>query len=577
MAKIKILDSLLASKIAAGEVVERPASVVKELMENSIDAGSASISVHILEGGKRLIKITDDGDGMSREDAALAFERHATSKISDEADLEAIRTMGFRGEALSSIAAVARVNMKTRRHEDITGASVTIEGSTTPEVSEDGCPEGTTIEVKDIFFNTPARLKFLRSNESEFGKIAEVFKKIALINPDKRFKLVHGSTKVIDAQPGTLKQRIADIFGPDVSKNLIEVHTPDIKGFIGTHELAYQTSKNIFVYVNGRPVRDKSMNRAIIEGYGQIIDAQRYPLAVLDLAIPFEDVDINIHPAKSEVRFKNQKFIFDIFKSAVKISLSKAAATRPDMKAEAPPSFSSMPQTFQSFAAESAMRYSGEAAPGLFEDKNGDTDVKNPEFLLMEPVGQLWGEFLVAESRENGGEFFLIDQHGAAERAAFERLKKALQDGAVKSQMLLLPERVETTPDESEEVKASIADFKKLGFEVIEFGPGRFGGQTFLVKAAPDLLASRSSAALIKDIAEELTTGGSSKAEEKIESVLMRIACHSVIRGPKTLSREEGRALLRAMADIDFAGYCPHGRPVIKKFSRGEVETFFKR
>lgn len=574
--KIKVLDSLLASKIAAGEVVERPCSVVKELMENSIDAGASSIHVHIIEGGKRLIKVTDDGEGMSRQDSRLAFARHATSKISLEADLEAIRTMGFRGEALSSIAAVSRVQMKTKRRQDPCGTSVTIEGSTEPGIMDEGCPDGTSLEVKDLFFNTPARLKFLRSTESEFGRINDVFRKIALINPGKRFRLVHGSTKVIDTQSGTLRQRIADVFGPEALKHLLEVKTPQVNGFIGAHELTYPASKNLFIYVNGRPVRDKGINRAILEGYGSIIDSGRYPFAVLDLAIPHEDVDINIHPAKSEVRFRSQKYVFDLFKSAIRSTLSRAAVKHVLNSAQAEYLSEPAAPASRVFASEAAHPFpAGQAA--LFSQKGVEAAV-NPEFLRLEPVGQLWGEFLIAESTECGGEFYIIDQHGAAERAAFERLKKTYLDGAdLGSQMLLIPERVETAPEEAEEINGALSYFKSLGFEVMPFGPGKSGGETFLIKAVPELLASKGSAALIKDIAHELTEGGSSRAEQRIESVLMRIACHSVIRGPRPLTKEEGRALLKAMSGIDFAHYCPHGRPVAKKFTRSDIETFFKR
>lgn len=584
---IKVLDKILASKIAAGEVIERPASVLKELMENSIDAGSSSISVYAAEGGKRLLRVVDNGEGISREDAPLAFLRHATSKISKEDDLEHILTMGFRGEALASIATIAKVQLRTRRPNDVSGTSVTIEGGGEPVISDDGCPEGTSIEVKDLFYNTPARLKFLRSSESEYGRLLEIFKTLALINPGTRFKLVHGSSRGIETPPGTLKERIADLFGNDISKELITVDTPFVKGYIGGHILSNSTNKSLHIYLNGRSIRDKGVNRAIIDGYGAIIDGGRYPFAVLDLIIPPEDVDVNIHPTKSEVRFKNPKFIYDAVKAAVKgalasrissiepkIAYSSGNVFRAEQRSIAGgPSFNGnflkdRPQVFAR-AEETSLRLTEETP-----------EIKSPEFLSLSTVGQLWGEFLVAESYNNSGEFYLIDQHGAAERIAFERLKAQLYGAeSVDSQMLLIPERIETTPEERDEINGILGYLKKLGFDVVPFGPSnKTGGETFIIKSVPALISSRSCGSLIKDLAEEIASeGGSIRAEERIEAALMRIACHSVIRGPRALTKAEGDALLREMAKIDFAGHCPHGRPVVKKFMRSEIETMFKR
>ncbi len=570
--KIKVLDSLLASKIAAGEVVERPASVVKELIENCLDAGALSVTVQMAEGGRRLIRVVDDGEGMSREDASIAFLRHSTSKVSKEEDLYSIRTMGFRGEALSSISSVARVLLKTRRRGDISGTSVSIEGGSAPVVFEDGCPEGTSIEVKDLFYNTPARLKFLRSVESEFGRVLEVFKRAALINPEKRFRLIHGSTRAIDTAPGGQRERIGDLFGAEVLRKTIEVKTPLLKGHIGTHEISYPTAKGLFIYVNGRWIRDKGVNRAILDGYGTLLGG-RYPFVVLDIIIPPEDVDVNIHPAKTEVRFRNPGFIYDIIKAAVKGAL--AGGTAPErpvsvygaMPARAP--FVSEPATSYAGAKQAAI------AEGAFEGI--PRDVKNPEFLELDTVGQLWGEFLVAQGR---GEFYIVDQHGAAERIAFEKLKERyFSKAGPKSQMLLIPERLDATPVESDAIGRLTPYLERLGFEITPFGhSSKAGGETFLIKAVPETLAATSTSRLVKDLAEEFGgTGGSARVEERIEEALMRIACHSVIRGFRVLSKEEGNALLRELARIDFAGHCPHGRPVAKKFSREEIEAIFKR
>src|SRR3972149_2328949 len=579
MSRIRVLDKSLASKIAAGEVVERPESVLKELLENSLDAGATSISVTVTEGGKRLIKVVDNGSGISREDAPLAFLRHATSKISTEQDLENILTLGFRGEALASISAVSAVTIRTRRPQEIAGTKIVVEGGSSRVVSDDGCPEGTSIEVKDLFYNIPARLKFLRGAEAEYGRILETFKKIALINPDRRFRIVHGSGRPVEAAPGTLRQRVADLFGNDVAKNLIEIETPDLKGLIGTHEPSYPTAKFVNTYVNGRWVRDRSINRAILEGYGQLLSG-RYPFALLDLVVPPQDVDVNIHPAKNEVRFKNQAYIFDLVKYGVRDALARAsAAPSASAYSKRPDSYS---QPGQAYVNESTPSYGAAKEAGAVQLKLREETqeaVINPEFLGLQFIGQLWGEFIVAQTTERAGEVYIIDQHGAAERCAFEDLKKSFSSGNLRSQALLLPERIETTPDEKEEVLKSSEHLLRMGFELTAFGPSlNAGGETFLIRSVPDILSSRSSTGLIKDLAQELSAyGGSSRVEERIESALMRIACHSVVRGPRPLAREEALALLNGLSKIDFAGHCPHGRPVVKRISRSELEAFFMR
>ncbi|MBI2413879.1 MAG: DNA mismatch repair endonuclease MutL [Deltaproteobacteria bacterium] len=591
MPKINILDSLLASKIAAGEVIDRPSSVVKELIENSIDAGASSVSVFLAEGGKRVIKVNDDGEGISREDAPLAFLRHATSKISKEEDLEAVLTMGFRGEALASVAAVSRVTLKTRRRIETEGTLVSIEGGGAPVVSGDGCPEGTSIEVRDLFFNTPARLKFLRSSDAEYGRSLEIFKRLALINPKTRFKIQHGSGRPLETPPGALKDRIFDLFGIS-EKDIMEVSAPFVEGYIGAVGDGYPTSRWLLIYVNGRVVRDKSINRAVIDGYGQMLPPGRFPFVVLDLKIPPEDVDINIHPTKSEVRFKNQSFAYDAVKLAVRGALGSALSppAYPSQDRESSLRTTSygygraFPPTGPFQAKEAAgAGYSGverlTTPPPLPLFSSDGEEVKNPEFLGLEIVGQLWGEFLIAESHSNDGEFFVIDQHGAAERAAFEKLKKRFYGEGVRRQLLLLPERIETTPDEKDAILASIEYIEKMGFEIIPFGPSlNGGGESFLIKSVPDILKCGKCDRLISELAEELSSvGGSLKVEEKIEGALMRIACHSVIRGPRPLAREEGAALLKELSKIDFASHCPHGRPVVKKYSRKEIESAFKR
>ena len=631
--KIKIMPELLSSKIAAGEVVERPASIVKELMENSIDAGATSLAVHIVEGGKRLVRVTDNGSGISSEDAPLSFVRHATSKITTDEDLDAINTMGFRGEALSSIAAVSRVTLKTRTKDEIEGTVVKSFGGDGPEVTKAGCAPGTDIEVAELFFNTPARAKFLRTPGTEFGRITDIFKKIALAYPERRFALTHGKSRTLETHPGALLDRIADIFGNAITRELLEiapVALPDglkISGFTGKPTLNYPTGKGLFIYINHRPLRDPGITRAVLNGYSSLMDKGRFPFTVLFIEMNPTEVDVNVHPAKNEVRLKSPGYIFDTVRSAINRTLASGGTSHRDRNT--PPDEKEQTNSTYPIPTASKIRFievgaraskniedrarlerqwqgrqdrvldegfSGSGSmkiktPGNFkkippEDAStgleltkADTETVNPEFLEMEVIGQLFGEFLICETWREDGSLILIDQHAGAERVRFERLKKELKDAGIKSQLLLIPERIETTPGEKDALTKAIPELKKLGFEIIPFGQSlKRGGESFIIKSVPELLSGTSSTPLIADLATELSEHSSSvKIEERMEEILMRIACHSVIRGRRALTDIEARSLLKDLSGIDFAAHCPHGRPVVKRFTRNEVDTFFKR
>lgn len=604
MGNIHLMNELLSSKIAAGEVVERPASVVKELVENSLDAGATSISVFVAEGGRRLMRVIDDGAGMDREDALLSLKRHATSKIRSEKDLEAIETMGFRGEALSSIAAVSKFTLKSRQKGAEDGVKIECVGGGEVEVSVDGSPEGTSVEIADLFFNTPARAKFMRTAGTEFGRITDIMKRLALAHPGVRFRLSHGSakSKVIDTAPGPLYARIADIFGAKVFKELVEVPETvlqngfKVSGYISRPSLTQTTSKGLFIYVNDRPVRDPGLSKAVSVGYSGLLERGRHPLAVLNIELPPTEVDVNVHPAKNEVRFADPSGVFSLVRGAVGRALSKglsASASPAATAAEDPtaPTYSGRATAYSGRTGEGNADWQRPDAPGLktldFIGEEERGAAKTPKLLELEPIGQLWGEFLICETShgnrdgDSESEFYIIDQHGASERARFESLKKDFYASTSPGQLLLIPERVETSPEEKEALEEALPVLTRFGFEIIPFGPSaKRGGETFMIKAVPGLLAGRGRAvgALILDLVEELSEEGiSRKVEERIESALMTIACHSVIRGAKMLSTEEGKALLRELSTIDFAAHCPHGRPVIKRYTRAEVESLFKR
>ncbi len=616
--KIKLMDELLSSKIAAGEVVERPASVVKELIENSIDAGAKAITVEIGEGGRRLMKVSDDGSGMSKADAVMAFSRHATSKVYAEEDLNNISTMGFRGEALSSIAAVARVTLVSRDIDapyDAPGVRVYVEGGGKPMVTDDSHPRGTVVEVRDLFYNTPGRCKFMRTARTEYGRVLDMVKKIAVAHPDIKMTLYNGSKTALGAGRGSLKERIFDIFGADIAGDLSEIRGDAyqergfiVKGFVSKPTLNYSNANHIYLYINGRLIKDRTITRAVIDGYcGTLQGAgRRYPFVVLDLIMPAQELDQNVHPAKIEVRFKDNSFIYHLIKGAVRKTVAGEGTSLPDEvfdpRTPAPYDIASggkaeKPKNPLRLVGSRAGEASSEWNPNTsrlgfsseeqeIEDKqsSGELGFKGPVAALINPdlsemdiVGQLWGEFLIVQRSED---FFVIDQHGAAERVRYEELRKDYFRGIdIYSQYLLIPERIETTPEEAEAVHESSAHLKRMGFDLEPFGPSsRFGGETFLIKAVPEILAGRSSAALVKELAEELVNiGGSQKVEAMIEAALMRVACHSVIRGARGLSDKEARALLRQISGVDFSGYCPHGRPVVKKFTRAEIEGVFKR
>lgn len=582
--KIKIMPEALAIKIAAGEVIERPASVVKELVENSIDAKATDISVHIHDGGRKLIRVIDNGEGMTRDDAVVAFERHATSKLLKEEDLYSIHTMGFRGEALSSIASVSEIVLTTKIPGEITGSMVNVKGGTIEEVRDAGCADGTTVEVRDIFFNTPARLKFMRSVATETGQIADTITRLALAYPAIRFRLFNNGSAMLESSvKADLRIRIADVFGRDFLKDIIPLEAGDgvlnIRGFIARPETAYSTSKGLFIYVNNRWIRDRGINHAITNGYRNVLGQGKYPFVVLFLITAPQNVDVNVHPTKCEVRFKSPKSVYEIVSRAIEAVLA--------------PSHSSFIKSYEgkmltAEVREGAVNYNNAShnssvvplidegiEGGLQASQQGLEETvaytKELFFRELEVIGQLWQEYLLCE-RE--GEFYIIDQHAAAERSAFEKLKGDYYlNRRVSSQLLLLPQKIELSLQEKEAIESSMEAITDLGFDIEPFG-----GSTFIVRAVPEILSGIDCRGLIKELLDDLVSSEMSfKIEDRLDAILMRIACHSVIRGKRILSHEERKALVIRLSQVDFAGNCPHGRPVIKAISRADIEKMFKR
>jgi DNA mismatch repair protein MutL len=590
MSSIRVLPDNLINKIAAGEVVERPASVVKELVENSLDAGATEVFVDVEQAGKRLIRVTDNGSGMSRDDALLAFERHATSKIASEPDLEAIRTMGFRGEALASIASVSRVRLLTAQRSG-GGVLVEIDGGAMLPAADAASPAGTSIEVRHLFFNTPARLKFLKSPATELSHIIASVSHLAMARPDVRFRLSHDRKTVLDLPPAAeLRDRAFQLYGGDLSAHLTlfaaERPPARVSGLIGdpNYDRGDRTYQEF--YVNGRFVRNASLAHALSEAYRDLVMRDRFPVGFIFVDLDPAFVDVNVHPAKAEVRFRNQSQIHDFVRDAVREALR--GAHRPASGPLAGRVQEALAGYFANADAGArsaerpsapAVRPEGQGSPAhppfLREgDEAGDAlsprlpVSPSPEQLM--PLAQVHDSFIVAQDATG---MALIDQHAAHERVLFERLQDQSGAGAVPSQNLLIPVQVETGPAERELLAESLPQLAVLGFHVEEFGGG-----TFVIKAVPALLTGGDHKRLLVDILDELKVHGRTRKMDDIrDGVLSVMACHPAVKVHRRLSIPEMEGLLRDLAACRMPHSCPHGRPTVVRFPMDEIRRMFRR
>jgi DNA mismatch repair protein MutL len=590
--RIRILPENLTNKIAAGEVVERPASVVKELVENALDAGCSEVILEVESGGRRLIKVVDDGCGMSREDALLALERHATSKIASDTDLLNLSTLGFRGEALPSIASVSRLTLASRERGKIEGTEIYVEGGTIKEVKACGMAEGTVISVRNLFFNTPARLKFMKSSETEAGHIGDIITKLAMSRPEVRFTYVNDGKSVFRAVNTALHDRIAVLLGLAMADDLYQVQFNDkyagVTGVVAKPDCNRSTGSHLYTYINGRFIRDKVVQHAILQAYRSFLERGRYPVAVLFITVPAGEVDVNVHPTKHEVRFREQGKVHDAITTAVETVLRETPWIKrsvfPSLPTSEKPDSTSRQKVRD--VREALERYQPASLPRRtfiqeehsreFPSVTGirvreDTDAgETGYFSSLSVIGQYQAAYILCQDRED---LVIIDQHAAHERVAFERLKVEFAAGAVESQTLLFPETLDFSFKEAAALKENLHDIKRFGFAVEEFG-----GNTWLLHAVPRLMAERDYVQILRDILEESQNiGKSSSFDEAIETMLARIACHSVVRGCQLLTGREINALFAQMDAADFSGNCPHGRPVIKKITLYEIEKMFKR
>jgi len=583
----------LIDRIAAGEVVERPASVVKELVENSLDAGASRVTIDIEEGGRSLIEVADDGQGMSPADLELAVARHATSKIKSVYDLERIATLGFRGEALSSIASVSRLMITTRRKEDTAGVSLVVEGGRRAESSQLGAPVGTLVAVRDLFFNTPARRKFMRAVSTELTHIQAWVTRLALARAEVQFVLRHGRRRLIDAPAAAdLSQRATAVLGREVFEHLHALQYAkdglNVTGLVSAPDLSRANPKAIYFFINGRFVRDRMLQHALMAGYQTVLPHGRFPVAVLKIDMDPAVVDVNVHPQKTEVRFGDTRVVHQAVSASVASVLScapwlKSARSYVIRGSEGSEKGVGNPRAGQ--VREALSRY---ASHGL-HDKAGQGQWSTPRipqpvrlpFGIEAPaqgvslssynlVGTLWDTYILLSAPDG---MFVVDQHAAAERITFERLRKQAESARVTSQRLLVPVQLELDAGSVARCEEQQERIMALGFEV-----EKFGETTLNITAVPALLADAPCAVLLADVLEELAQSyGSSSWESARLEVLGRMACHSSLRAGKTMSETEIRALLEQLERIDFAGTCPHGRPVMARFSKTEVERWFQR
>ncbi len=599
---VRRLEPVLVDQIAAGEVIERPAAAVKELVENALDAGAGSIEITLHGGGRSLIRVVDDGAGMSADDLALCVERHATSKL-PTGDLSAIRTLGFRGEALPSIGSVARLDILTRQAGASVGAAITVEAGVRSQVRPAAASTGTRIEVRDLFFATPARLKFLKSDRSEALAVAEAVRRLALVHPGVRFILEGDNLTSFSMPPETggmdgRLARLARILGRDFPENsvVLEAERDGVRvdGHVAVPTYNRGNALGVHLAVNGRPVKDRLLLSAVRGGYSDVLSPGRYPVVALNVACGPAMVDVNVHPAKTEVRFRDAPLVRSLVVNAIREAIGRAGhrssttggvrtlnAMRGLMQpVRAQPHEhlrSSGPDGDAAGAQASATAGFGEAGQAGFAAFAPSAEMRSSAPVPdhdAHPLGaaraQLHETYIVAQTRDG---FVIVDQHAAHERLVYERLKKARAERGIGRQMLLVPEVVELDPVDAGRLVDAGSELEGLGLVIEAFGPG-----AVLVREAPAELAGGDMRRLVRDVADALAgDGGAAKLSGRLDHVLATMACHHSVRAGRRLRLEEMDALLREMEVAPSAGQCNHGRPTYVELKLGDIERLFGR
>ncbi len=606
---IQQLPDTLINQIAAGEVVERPASVVKELVENALDAGATRIDLELEEGGVRLIRVRDDGGGMPPEELPLAVSRHATSKIASLDDLESVATLGFRGEALPSIASVSRLRLATRRPADAHGAELAVEGGRVGEVAPRQHPPGTTVEVRDLFYNVPARRKFLRAERTELGHIEEWLRSLALARPDVELRVSHNGKasrryRAFDRSGGALftGERLLETLGEEFAKHALRIEHEAaglrLHGWIAQPAYSRASADQQYLYVNGRPVRDRSVAHAVKQAFADVMYHGRQPAYVLFLELDPTRVDVNVHPAKHEVRFRDARLIHDFVyrtlhdalagtRAGLAASALPGAVAEPDRPgaggpawpgpADAPqrPSWATpqVPMTLQVDEARAA--YAALYASTPTDAVSGrPTLPRADEAAGVPPLGyalaQLHGIYILSETADG---LIVVDMHAAHERIGYERLKAAHDSEGLRTQPLLVPQTIAVSEREADVAEHEGETLAELGFEVSRAGP-----QSLLLRSVPALLADGDSEALLRDVLADLRERGESlRVRGARDELLSTMACHGAVRANRRLTLPEMNALLRQMEATERSGQCNHGRPTWAHFRLGEIDRWFLR
>jgi len=649
MGRIRILPDSIANKIAAGEVVERPASVVKELVENALDAGASRIRIEVEAGGKRLVRVVDDGQGMGRDDAMLAFERHATSKLRAAEDLLSVATLGFRGEALPSIAAVSRLVLETRSAEQTSGTRVEIHGGRLRDVREGGLPVGTGVTVRDLFYNIPARRKFLRSEATELGHVASLATHYALAHPERHFTLTTATGELLNVTPvATHRERLFQVFGPETLEQLVELggietqlvlpaptsappsgFTPQyparpdsdresetgvkilrLGGFISRPQVQKPNRNSIFIFVNRRLIRDRLILHALSEAYRNLIPPTTFPLALLFLEIPFDEVDVNVHPSKVEVRFRHQSFVHDFVRDALRKRLTESRPIStfpvaappvlepqpvlphlPALTAGAAPggefalraprlepeprrfAFGAAPPIEVAVAAPSIGSAASQPAPEAREETAMPVPSALPpgaeELAALRPLGQLKESFIVAATEDA---LWIIDQHVAHERVLFEKTLRQRAAGRSQGQRLLMPQVIQLTPAQQATLEEIRAELEANSFEIEPFGQ-----RTIAVKTAPAGIRAEDIEKMLRDLLDGLDTAHVATLDNARGRVAASIACHAAIKINTPLDAKKMQWLIDELARTEAPMSCPHGRPVVLKYSLREILKAFHR
>jgi DNA mismatch repair protein MutL len=620
MGKIHVLDSFIANQIAAGEVIERPVSVVKELVENAIDAGSTAITVEIRDGGISYIRVTDNGVGIDSEDVSLAFQRHATSKIRTVKDLNQISTLGFRGEALASIAAVSQLEMVTRTSDSISGTKLVNHGGKIHEINETGCPEGTTVIVRNLFYNTPARMKFLKKSSLEAGYVGDLLVRLILANPGISVKFINNG-KVVYHTPGDgdLFTALFSVYGKDLATSVypMEYSEGNVKiwGYIGSSDAARGNRNHQTFFVNGRFIKSLDLSRVVEDAYGTRLTTNRFPSFVLHIDLPFDMADVNVHPNKTEIRFANEQYIRSLLHRAVENCLARHIDI-PNLLEDSGKGHAGEMAGFITEKGQDQSReinrihetaqqipYTRKAVSqtpiddrekdtdqltyisipssrtpletgtnkekyGIFSDKDAhNNNVSN--FHALRIIGQLFSTYILVEENER---FYMIDQHAAHERLLYEKFKKNLAQQAIMSQQLMIPHVIEVTYSEKTTIDEHLFLIRQLGFEIDTFGP-----MAYQVRAVPYILGEPQVKSFFTEMLDQLSDIKALSTVEAKQDRIMQLACKKAIKAGDTLDRREIIELLQLVAKEGVSLTCPHGRPIMVSMTRYELEKRFKR